>query len=434
MGENVLKKNTEKTRMLIKKVISTGFGHIFGANVINQVIAFVSNFIVIRVLSKSDYGIYSYAFNIYSFLAMANGFGMEPACLQVCSEKMQTEKNADRYLKFGMLAGSGFNVFLGMLIVLGALYLPLPLEGVNDILILFAALPLLYTFFNFIQTYFRYNMMNVEFSKCSVINTALILVASVAGAYLLQASGTILFRELAYVLSILCAIWIYRFPIKRIFRAAAITLEEKKDILKLSVISMLNTATGQLYYLVDVFLVGWIITDETIVASYKTATIIPNALLFIPAALVVYIYPFFSQRQGDKQWVKQKYFLLLKYFSIVNALISACLIVFAPVIIKIVFGSQYLDAVPAFRILSLSYFFTATFRKITGNLLVTQRKLQFNVWLGLGESVLNIISNWVLIHLMGAVGAAVTTLIICIITSAISVAYFVRYLNKEETE
>lgn len=228
MGENVLKKNTEKTRMLIKKVISTGFGHIFGANVINQVIAFVSNFIVIRVLSKSDYGIYSYAFNIYSFLAMANGFGMEPACLQVCSEKMQTEKNADRYLKFGMLAGSGFNVFLGMLIVLGALYLPLPLEGVNDILILFAALPLLYTFFNFIQTYFRYNMMNVEFSKCSVINTALILVASVAGAYLLQASGMILFRELAYVLSILCAIWIYRFPIKRIFRAAAITLEEKR--------------------------------------------------------------------------------------------------------------------------------------------------------------------------------------------------------------
>ena len=426
--------DAEKTKMLVKKVVSTGFGHIFGANAINQVIAFVSNFIVIRVLSKGEYGIYACAFNIYSFFAMANGFGMEPACLQVCSEKMKTEKNADRYLKFGMLAGSGFNVFLGLLIVLGAWLLPEPLEGVNELLVLFAVLPFLYTFFNFIQTYFRYNLMNVEFSKCSVINTALILVASVAGALLLQASGMIVFRELAYVMSILCAVWIYRFPIIRICKAAAITAAEKMDLLKLSVISMLNTATGQLYYLIDVFLVSWIITDEIVVASYKTATIIPNALLFIPSALVVYIYPFFSQKQGDRQWVKEKYYLILKYFSIVNALISAGLIIFAPVIVKLVFGSQYLDAVPVFRILSLSYFFTATFRKVTGNLLITQRELKFNLWLGVGESVLNIISNWILIHMMGAVGAAVTTLIICILTSIISVTYFIKYLNKENIE
>ena len=52
----------------IKTLLHTGFGHIFIANVANQVISFISGFILIRVLTKTDYGIYSYAFNIYSFI------------------------------------------------------------------------------------------------------------------------------------------------------------------------------------------------------------------------------------------------------------------------------------------------------------------------------------------------------------------------------
>lgn len=196
---------------------------------------------------------------------------------------------------------------------------------------------------------------------------------------------------------------------------------------------MLNIATGQLLYLIDVFLIGMLISDELVVASYKTATIVPNALLFIPTALVVYIYPYFAQKQDDKAWVKEKYFLLLKYFGLFNILVSVMLIILAPLIIRILFGAQYLDAVTAFRILSLSYFFSATFRKTTGNILVTQRKLHVNFWIGVMEGVLNIISNWFLILFMGAVGAAVTTLIICVVSSAVSVGYFVTYLNKSES-
>ena len=46
------------------------------------------------------------------------------------------------------------------------------------------------------------------------------------------------------------------------------------------------------------------------------------------------------------------------------------------------------------------------------------------------EGVLNIVSNWFLIQFMGAVGAAVTTLVICIVSSAVSVGYFITYLSK----
>ncbi|MCI9166878.1 MAG: oligosaccharide flippase family protein [Dorea sp.] len=420
----------QKLKFIWEKAVSTGFGHIFGANTINQVFAFASNFILIRVLSKGEYGIYSYAFNIYSFFALAIGFGMESACMQVCSEKLKASEDADRNMRFGILFGSGFNLILGVLIVLGAMFIPLPLAGVREVLWLFALMPLVTSLFNLAQTYFRYHLMNAEYSKCSVLNTGLILIGSVAGAVFFQTPGLIIFREAAMLLTVFLSVWIYRFPLKRILTAARISVKEKLDMLKLAAISMLNIATGQLLYLIDVFLIGVLISDELIVASYKTATIVPNALLFIPTALVVYIYPYFAQNQDDKGWVRQKYFLVLKYFGIFNLMISLMLIILAPLIIRILFGAQYLDAVAAFRILSLSYFFSATFRKTTGNLLVTQRKLHVNFWIGVMEGVLNIVSNWFLIQFMGAVGAAVTTLVICIVSSAVSVGYFITYLSK----
>ncbi|MDE6624935.1 MAG: oligosaccharide flippase family protein [Lachnospiraceae bacterium] len=420
-----------KLRAMISKARQTGLGHIFGANTINQIIAFASSFILIRILSKSENGVYSYAFNIYSFFALMNGFGIESACLQRCSETAKNSEKADSYLKFGMLFGSKINIFLGCLIAISGLCFSFPLEGVGRMLFLFALMPFVTTVFNCIQTYFRYNLLNVEYSKCSVVNTVLILCGSVAGAYLFKATGLILFRELAMAVSIVIGIYVYKFPVMRIFKAVKISLAEKKDMLRLAVISMVNVATGQLLYLIDVFLIGIIISDEIIVASYKTATIIPNALLFIPSALVVYIYPYFAQNQENKTWVKEKFFMVLKYFAPLNALVSIVLIIFAPLIIRIVFGSQYLDAVPVFRILSISYFFSATFRKVIGNLLVTQRKLNVNFWVGILEGLLNIISNWILIHLFGAIGAAITTLIISIVSSAVLMCYFVKYLNRE---
>lgn len=415
----------------IKTLLHTGFGHIFIANVVNQVISFISGFILIRVLTKTDYGIYSYAFNIYSFIALVNGFGVESACLQVCSENRNDRMKCNSYMRFGFLFGSCFNIILGSVIVFVARFFPFAINGTAEIFVLFACLPFLTTIFNLVQAYFRYNLLNAEYSKNSVVNTALILLGSVFGAFLFNAAGLIVFRECAMLLSIGIGIYCFRLPLKEILNAIKLTVSEKRDIFKIAGISMLNIATGQLLYLIDVFLIGIMISDAMVVASYKTATIIPNALLFIPTSLAIYIYPYFAEKQNDKRWVKQKFYSILKYFAPFNALISVGLIIFAPLIIQILFGKQYLDAVPAFRILSLSYFFSATFRKIIGNLLVTQRKLKVNFWLGITESVLNIISNTILIYFYGAIGAAITTLLICIISSFISMVYFLRYLNKE---
>jgi O-antigen/teichoic acid export membrane protein len=192
---------------------------------------------------------------------------------------------------------------------------------------------------------------------------------------------------------------------------------------------MANNATGHLIYILDIFIIGILISNETVIASYKVATIIPNALIFIPSSLMVYLYPYFAEKNCNKIWVRENYFKIIKYFGVFNIFLSGILIILAPFIIKLLFGTQYLDAVLSFRILTLGYLISATFRKVSGNLLVTQRKLKFNFLLGIFEGIVNLIGNVVLVSLYGSIGAAIASLIVVILSSILSVRYFVKVVS-----
>ena len=92
------------------------------------------------------------------------------------------------------------------------------------------------------------------------------------------------------------------------------------------------------------------------------------------------------------------------------------LVIMAPLIIRIVFGEQYMDSLAVFRILSISFFFSGTLSGISGNLLVTQRKLKFNFWRAFVMGIANAIGNVVFISLWGAVGAAISTITVSAIS------------------
>ena len=72
---SLVQRHKKKIHQMKTKLFETGFFHVFGSNIINQVIAFLSGIILVRILSKAEYGIYSYAYNIINFFLVFNGFG-----------------------------------------------------------------------------------------------------------------------------------------------------------------------------------------------------------------------------------------------------------------------------------------------------------------------------------------------------------------------
>ena len=154
-----------------------------------------------------------------------------------------------------------------------------------------------------------------------------------------------------------------------------------------------------------------IISDSEVIASYKVALTLPSALLFIPQAVMIFALPYFIRHKDDYVWTKEKTRLLLGGIGIFNggvALVSICA---APMIIKILFGSQYLDCVPVFRILMLSFFFQATFRIPVSNILFSKRKLESNTIASIVGIVLTVGLSFMLVPTLAGVGTALAYLI-----------------------
>ncbi|MVO72186.1 oligosaccharide flippase family protein, partial [Paeniclostridium sordellii] len=145
---------------IMKKIYSlkvTGFFHIFGSSVLNKIIAFMSSAILVRVLTKDEYGTFTYAWNIFSFILLLNGFGINFGVLQTCSENSEDSNLNYQILKWGKKYGIIIDIILAFIILLIALLIPLPIKNSNYILGLLSIMPILILLFEMQSSYLRAN-------------------------------------------------------------------------------------------------------------------------------------------------------------------------------------------------------------------------------------------------------------------------------------
>ncbi len=428
--------NNRRGKRLVKdkvaKLFKAGFFHIFGSSTINKVLVFLSAIILVRVLTKQEYGVFSYMWNIFSLILLFSGFGIEAGSLQILSEcKNDKERFKDVY-RYSIRFGTIVNIGLAAVIIFISYFVPLPIAGSNELLKLVCFLPILMLIYNLQTIYLRTLSENKRFSALSLINTFFVSALTIAGAYIYESKGLIYGRYLAYLVTIVIGVAIIKTPIPVSRHPINILPVDKRDLLKISSIGLVNNGLSHLMYLIDVFVVGLVMTSEVDVAAYKVATQIPNALVFIPAAVVTFIYPYFAEHREDKKLCFYRYKQVTAAMVAANACISAILVIFAPLIIRLVFGSQYLDAVTSFRILGIAYFFSGSFRVIAGNLLATQRKYYFQLFVAITSGILNFTADYFLVSKYGIEGAAVATLAVAVFTSLLNAGYLIRTLKRTD--
>ncbi|MFD3155709.1 flippase [Haloimpatiens sp. FM7330] len=413
----------------IKRAIKNGFLHIFSANFINKVVQFGILFVIVRIIDKKTYGSFSYAQNILNMFLLLQGIGAVPAILQYCSSA-KDEKEQLSYFKYGIKIGLMANFVISIAVLVFTMFFDLPVKGSTEILMAFFIFPIFSIVYDEIQIFLRATIKNKEFSILTTTNSILYLLGTVSLGILFKVKGIVIARYLAYLFTIIMGIYMikkYLFKLKDIEYPKA---SKRKEFLKFSITSSATNAISQILMLIDTFLVGLIIKDEMVVAAYKTATLIPINLTFIPASIVIFVYPYFAKNQDNKKWIREKYNKMQKYLFIFNSIISLILIVFAPLIIKIVFGSEYLDAVTPFRILSFGYLIAGTFRIPGGNILFSIKKVKVNFYNAIVSGIANIILDIVLILKYGSNGAAIATVLIFALSSLISNAYLYKYLKE----
>lgn len=391
-----------------EKLFKTGFFHVFGAGSINKVSSALLSFVLVRILSKADYGVYAYAFNIISFFVIFNGMGALSAILQICSERYEDTLKKNSFFFYGYKCGIVIDVALTVVILLVAILIPLQIQGTNVLLGMYCLYPIVMLLFLIKTTYLRVDLRNKEYSQAMNLQTALIFVLSIVGAMLFQAPGLIIGQIASYVIAYIFLCW--RFPFKRTETEKLSSLEQK-DYWKIASISTFNDGLTMALNLTGTFFIGAYLANDILVADYRVACLIPNGLFFVPAALMTYAYPYFARNKDNYKWTKKNYGKLMLGYIGMNGFIVLALILLAKPLFAVLFGEEYLNVVPIFIITMLAFFFQATFSSPAGNLMVTQRKLIVNSCSGVIVIGVNILCCTTLIPIYGIYGAAYSQLI-----------------------
>jgi len=415
----------------ITGLIKKGLLHVFIGNLSSKIFRFLSSIFVARLVDKSQYGAWSYAYNIYSLILLFDGLGIASGVIQYCA-KEKDEKKSLLILNFGKRFGGYVNLVISFITFMTAFFAPLKIPSARFYLVGISFVPPIRIIYTVTIQYIRARKKAQMYGYVTSFNAAIYLIVVLLTTPFIDIWGLVIAEYLVIMFSLL--ILARQIPKLEHFERIVNSLDHsmKTEIIKYSFVANLSNVMSQLLYLIDTFLVGQILGKADILASYKVGTLIPYNLNFIPLALMTFFYPYFASKSDDRMWVRKKAGELVKTLMIINAIISISVILFANYITYFLFGSKYSDSVIILRILMIGYFFAATFRIPFGNLIASLGEVRINLINSIISGLSNIVLDVFLILKYGVIGAAMVTVLVFVLSSMISVYAFLK-LTKPET-
>lgn len=419
-----------RLRVLAGKLLRTGFISVFFSNAFSKVLVFVGGMIIVRVLSKDDYGSYTYVMNCYGMLCLLNDLGCGDATMQFCSENYKDENKSGAFFRYGWQMAMLFSALTAALTFFSPWFYPFKEQDAARMAQSLCLIPFLTAANSFLLVNLRVRLLNDRFAKLNVVSTAVHYLVILPASWWFGVWGAVLSNYVIRILTLLYGVYLSRKQISAFWGGQKLCTGEKRDFLKLAFGSQVNNSAYGLLTLFDVFLIGIFIGENIIISSYKIATTIPSALAFIPTSVMTYIIPYFARHMGDVKWVKHNYGKLVLCCVGGSAVISVAGILAGPWIIPLLFGKQYEDAVVCYTILMAGYFFHAGLQTPTLNVLYTQRKIWQCTAIISISGLLNCILDVILISQVGSVGAAIATSLLHVFAALMSVGYMLFYLDR----
>ena len=421
-----------RSRTLAGKLSRTGFFSVFFSSVLCKVLTFFGGMVVVRVLSKGDYGSYTYVTNCYAMLMLLGDLGCSDASMQFCNECCGDPKKFDAWFVYGFQKGILFSAMTSILLLLAPLFYPFKSAEAAGLTRLLFLMPILKSVNSFLLVNLRIRLENSRYAAVNVFQTIVHYLVILPMSYWIGVTGAVLSNYVIELLVFGFSLTISRKLLGHPRQGRDLEKREKRNFLKLAVGTQLNNGTAHTLMLLDVFLIGLIVGEDEVISSYKVATIIPSALAFIPSSIMVYVIPYFARNNRDKVWVKRSYFKLTLGCAAGNLAITLGGILTAAWIVPWIFGRQYEDAVPCFIVLMAGYFFSATFQTPSQNIIYTQRKVRVNLIITVLSGIANCFLDVFLILRYGSSGAAWGPTLVHVIKSALCFGYMCCHLRKME--
>lgn len=418
-------------KVKLRELKSKGAFHVVVGSFMTKFAAFFGSIFIVRLLSKSDYGVLSYYENFASYFTVLAGCGLAPGLLRymVIARDMPEKKSCFAH---AVKRGTIWNVVL-VAVGLAVIYFyphPESFQGyfrVGAMLIL--CVPFVYLLEAGLCS-FRGLFDNKIYAVIAFSTSAFLIIARIIGAAL---GGLNLTTVMRFAAEIVCAAVCVALLYYRYFRSEQSSVLSRDFIREMDIFSlqmMFTNGLWAIFMLNDVFLIGQISGNETVLADYKIAYVIPANLSILISAVGIFVAPYFTKYEhaGNYAWIRAKYKVVLKVtMAIMGVAVALCFLLAKPLIL-LLYGEAYLTSVPIMRMLLVASFFNNGIRSTTANILSATGVQKMNLIVAAGGMVLQIVLDVLLIPRYGGMGVAVSSSIVYLSMSiALVIVFYKKY-------
>ena len=431
-----MKNIIQKLIQYVRKLIQKGAFHIVVGNFLTKFVSFFGSVFLVRSLSKTDYGILSYYENFNTYFVLFAGMGLSKGVQRflVLQPTMQEKYGCYRY---ALKNGTFWNVIVVLLCASFCLLYPHPeaFQGYPTVIVVLTLCVPFIFFKDTALSSLRALFDHKSYASLAFITSVLMIGLRVLGAYLGGLNGTTTGRLVSEFASGVICLTLVKKKFFTNVKPKRLPAKPKRDLKIYSAQMMLIDGLWAVFMLNDLFLLGQFGGSEAVVADYKIAYVIPANLSILVSAVGVFVAPYFTQResQNDYEWVRKKLTLVLKVASaVMGAAVIMCFILAKPLIL-LLYGNEYLTAIPTMRVLLVASFFNNAIRYNIANVLSAMGEQKSNLYVAAIGIVLQITFDIYAIPRFGAIGLACSSMLVYIIMSVfLLVVFFKRYGRKTE--
>ena len=123
---------------------------------------FCSGIFIVRVLTKEEFGIFTYAQNLLAFFLLINGLGITSGFLQYGSRNIDNEELKNSIANYSLKYGIGINLLISFLVIIYSIFGKFKVEEARIIFRMMLFFPIIALVIEMIQIYLRINLKNKE--------------------------------------------------------------------------------------------------------------------------------------------------------------------------------------------------------------------------------------------------------------------------------
>lgn len=406
--------------------ISRSGNAIFISTILSRILSFVGSVVVLRLLDNKELGVILFAFSIIQFIIPIAGFGLHQSLLRY-GALLKSNKEKEKLFSYVLKNGVIGSLILIIIVILVGWFIPFQFKKTFYYLSLLSTAILTNFLFELVKTQFRLQHKNILFAKAEFFQSFLLVVLIFTLTVYLEGLGYVIALISAPLLSAMLLVK----KLKITFYFKSDLTITNLDFWKYGFFGGLSNVVTQLLFIIDIILIGELMSDPLLVTQYKYISIIPFSLLFLPRIFIAADFVTFTEKINQKEYIKKYIKSYMLFFSFLSIIIFSLSYVFSDSIL-LIFGEQYVKYSDSFLILIFGVTGIFILRGLFGNLLSSIGKMSVNYYIVSAALIINIISNYYLISRYGIKGAAITSCILMWFTGILSwICFNYLYKNKD---